>query len=84
MSESNMAMCIKDEICKLGLAHVRGAVWQVGHIFAGGYPNRYGGTMHEQVSELLCGACKAQHIKWHEMSKYLSHEWSAKHTENNG
>lgn len=39
--ESNMAMCIKDEICKFGLAHVRGTVWQVGHVFAGGYPNRY-------------------------------------------
>lgn len=73
-SESNMAMGIKNEVCKLGLAHIRGTVRQVGHVFTSGYPNRYGGAMHEQLSELLCRARKTQQIQWHEMSKYLRHE----------
>ena len=64
-------MLIESQVGELGFVHTGETLWEIINICTSSLPDRNGRLVHQNVSELLGGACKMQNVKGSEMSKYL-------------
>ena len=64
-------MLIESKIGELSFVHTRETFWKINHIGTSSLPDRDGGLMHQDASELFCGTGQMQNVEGTQMSKYL-------------